>query len=248
MKKLLSVLLALAMLLGCVALAEGVDYTGVWVLTGAESMGMQMGPSTLAAVGLDMTMTLNADGTMVVSTMGVEEAGTWAPTDSGIAMTDEEETIHVPYQDGVLMIEDQGTLLMFTREGAAPAVAEAAGYAALAGVPAEAFEGQWLMSSISMMGMDLPADQLGMYMALVLVEGAGIVGTNDTEDGSVVTAAVTYTVEEVANEGTVLSVYAVEDPEGEPMKLYMADENTLFLTEEGAYMLFTRQVEEAAAQ
>ena len=142
MKKLLSLLLALAMLLGCTAFAEGVDYTGTWVLTGAESAGMQMGPETLAMFGLEMTMTFHADGTMSVTTMGMEETGTWVATATGIAMTDDTETIEIPYQNEMLLIDDQGTVLMFTREGAAPAVAEATGPVALSGVPAEAFEGQ----------------------------------------------------------------------------------------------------------
>lgn len=251
MKKLLSMLLALTMLLGCTAFGEEIDYTGTWVLTGAESAGVQMGPSMLAMIGLDMTMVLAADGAMTLSTMGLEETGTWAATENGIAITDANGTMEVLYQDGVLLVEEAGALMMMTREGAAPAIAEATGPVAQAGVPAEAFEGQWLMTGVSMMGMELPADQLGMYMALVLSGGVGIMGTNSTEDGSVVTGNVTYTVTEVEGVGTVLSLLPAETAEGaeeEALVLYMAQDGTLFIEEEGAYMTFAKQVEEPAAE
>lgn len=251
MKKLLSLLLTLAMLLGCTAFAEGVDYTGTWVLTGAEAEGVQMGPSTLAMIGLDMKLVLTADGNLTLSTMGLEETATWVATENGIAITDNEGTMEVLYQNEMLLLEDAGALLMLTREGAAPAVAEATGPVAQAGVPEEAFEGQWLMTGISMMGMELPADQLGMYMAFVLDNGAGIMGNNSTEDGSIVTEAVTYTVTEVEGVGTVLAISPAEIPEGEEAEallLYMAEDGSLFVEEEGAYMTFVKQVEEAPAE
>lgn len=250
MKKLLSLVLALAMLLGCVAFAEGVDYTGTWVLTGAEAEGVQMGPSMLAMIGLGMTMTLNADGTMTMATMGLEEAGTWAATATGIAITDETGTLEAVYQNEILAMEQDGAVMMFTREGAAPAIDEAAGPVAQANVDPEAFEGQWLLTKVSMMGMDLPADQMGVYMALVLADGVGIVGDNDTEDGSIQTQSVAYTVEEIEGLGTVIAIAPVAEDatEEDVVILCMAEEGYLFLEEEGAYMVFERQVEEAAAE
>lgn len=256
MKKLFSLVLALAMLLGCVAFAEGVDYTGTWVLTGAEAEGVQMGPSMLAMIGLNQSMKLNADGTLVMITEvpgmdSLEEAGTWAATENGITLIDAEQTLEAVYQNEMLVIyeEASGATMMYTREGAAPAVADPTGPVAQTNVDPEAFEGQWLLTKISLMGMDMPADQMGMYMAFVLADGAGIVGDNDTEDGSIQTSNVVYTVAETEN-GTALSVVpeGAENPEEEALVLFLSEEGYLFVSEEGVNMVFEKQVEEAAAE
>ena len=85
MKKLLSVLLVLAMLLGACALAETVDLTGEWYLTELAMGDTSVDPS---ALGMNITITLNGDGTAVlVSTYGDEEEtqeGTWAQTEAGV--------------------------------------------------------------------------------------------------------------------------------------------------------------------
>ncbi len=247
MKKLLSLLLALAMLLGCTAFAEGVDYTGTWVLTGAEYEGVQMGPSALAAIGLDMTMVLAADGTLTLTTMGMEEAGTWVATETGIAITDEAETLDVLYQNDMLVLEESGSLMMLTREGAAPAIAEATGPVALAGVAPEAFEGQWLMTHVSFMGMELTAEDMGIYMALVLTEGAGLLGTTD-ENGEAIAENITYTISEVEGVGTMIEIASAQAAEESVLSLCMAEDGTLYLEESGMFMFFTKQVEETAAE
>ena len=161
MKKILSLLLALAMMLGCVAFAEGVDYVGTWVLTGAETDGVQMGPTTLAAVGMDMKVVVNADGTVVLSMMGMEEGGTWAATENGIAITDSTETVEIAYQNEMLLMNQSGVTMMLTREGAAPAIVEAEGPTALAGVDPVAFEGQWLLTTANFMGVEMSAETVG---------------------------------------------------------------------------------------
>lgn len=242
MKKLLSVLLALAMLLSCCAFAEAIDYTGTWVLTGAEAGGVTMGPDTLALFGLETTVVFNADGTMTMSAMDVTETGTWEATETGVRMIDPEETIEAVYNDGVLSFEAAGSVMMLTREGAAPAIAEAAAVAALTAVAPEAFEGQWLLTSASVFGVELTAEDLGMYMAFVLQGGAGIYGTTD-EAGELISLPVTYTLTE-SEAGTFIAIVVEDDPA--PLMLYMADENTLYAEEEGVYMYFTRVVEEAA--
>lgn len=256
MKKLISLLLALTMLLGCTALGETIDYTGVWVLTGAESQGVEMGPSTLARVGLEMVMTLNADGTTTISAMGMEETATWVATENGIAVTDTnegvEETVEYPYQNGMLLVEDHGSILMFTREGAAPAVAEAAGPVALSGVLAEAFEGQWLLTHASIMGVEMPAEPLGLYMALVLTEGEGLFAADDGS-GDLLMEAITYAVNETEGVGTVLEIYVTDETTGVSavaLALLMSQDGMLYLEEPetGVVLFFTRQVEETAAE
>ena len=252
MKKLLSLVLTLAMLLGCVAFAEGVDYTGTWVLTGAEADGIQMGPSMLAMVGLDMKMTLNADGSMTMATMGLEEVGTWTATEAGIAINDGVDTLEVVYQNEILVMEDEGATMMFTREGAAPAIADAPAATVLANVDPKAFEGQWLLTKASMMGMEFPAESLGLYMALVLSEGSGIFGSTD-DNGELVSTAITYTVSEVEGVGTALDVIVTNVETGETtvvMTLNMQSDGSLVynLDMEGMVItyVFTAVTEEAA--
>lgn len=76
MKKLLSALLALAMLLTalCGAMAEEVDVTGEWILSRVRVQGAEADPS---ALGMEITMNLNADGSATVNALGSEESGKW---------------------------------------------------------------------------------------------------------------------------------------------------------------------------
>lgn len=213
MKKFLSLLAALVMLLGCTAVAETVvDYTGTWVVTGLEAEGVQMGASMLSAFGMDITMTLNADGTAQLVAAGEVEDGAWVVNETGVAVTDASgTTMNAVYRDEMLVIEQEGMAMLLTREGAAPAVAEEPAATVLANVDPAAFEGQWLLTSASMMGMDFPAESLGLYMAMVLSEGSGIFGTTD-ENGEMISTGVTYTVYESEGVGTALDINVL-DPE-----------------------------------
>lgn len=167
MKKLLAMLLALAMMLGCVAFGEGVDYTGTWVLTGLEMGGMMMDMTMLAQMGMDMTMTVNEDGTMFTTTMGVTENGTWVVTEKGIAITDDEETIEIVYANEVLRIEEDGAAMLLTREGAAPAVASVQ-----ADPNAASFDyvGLWVLSGVEMFGLKMSPSAVGVAGDMALYE------------------------------------------------------------------------------
>ena len=98
------------------------------------------------------------------------------------------------------------------------------------------------------MGMDLPAEQMGVYMALVLSEGAGLFGTTD-DNGNPVAENITYAASEVEGTGTVLQIFVTDETTGESvvvLALLMAEDGTLYLDESGVTMYFTKQVEEAA--
>ena len=255
MKKLLSLILALAMLLGCVAFAEGVDYTGTWVVTGlvVEELGMKMGPNALQQAGMDATMTLNADGTAVLTFEGEAEDGAWVANENGVAITDASATtMNAVYQDEMLILEEAGQKMMFTREGAAPAIAEEEAPTILANVDPKEFEGQWLLTKANLMGMDFPAESLGLYMALMLSEGSGVfAGTN--ENGELVASEITYTVEEEEGVGTVMVVLVTNAETGETavlMTLNKLSDGTLVYNYEEAGMViayvFSMVTEEAA--
>lgn len=244
MKKLLSLLLALAMMLGCAVLAEGVDYTGVWVLTGAEAEGMQMGPDMLAMFGMSMTVTLNEDGTAVLMMNEEAETGTWTMTETGVAISDATGvSMDALYQDEMMIIAQDGMKLMLTREGAAPAVAAKEAAAVLTGVDPVAFEGNWVLTSANFLGMDMPAEAMGLYMELAFAGGSGTFVTTE-EEGETLSIPVSYVVNEVEGVGTVMSVKMVDEESGqeeELLALTMMSDGTLgyAIEEEGLSISYT---------
>lgn len=253
MKKLLSLLVALTMLLGCMAFAEGVDYTGTWVLTGAEASGMQMGPAILAMFGMDMTMVLNADGTMTMTMMGMEETGTWTVAENGINVDDGTDVQLFTYQDEVLAAVSEEQTLLFTREGAAPAIEEAPAVVSLANVDPVAFEGEWVLTTATMFGMEVSAEEIGSILLLNMAEGACECTTIE-EDAEPYVEALTYTVAEVEGEGTVLTLFGVDEA-GEAvvlMELTMLEDGRLqaLMDLEGLKVgyYFSRPVEETPAE
>lgn len=217
MKKLLCVLLTLLML-GCTAFAEGVNYVGAWVLTGAENSGLQMGPATLELFGMTMTMVLNEDGTCVLDASGELENGTWYTTANGVAIDDSAEVVEFTYVDDMLVTEQSGSLLMMTREGAAPAVVEAAALAALAGVPAEAFEGTWALATAEVFGIEMPVESMGTYVFLELAGGVGTYTQMDAT-GAAEQTAITYEVLETEDMGTVLVLLYQDETMEAPVEL-----------------------------
>lgn len=184
MKKLLSLLLALMMGLGCIAFAEGVDYTGTWVLTSAEASGVTMDADMLAMLGMDMTMTLNADGTMTVSMLGMEEAGTWVATENGVAITDEEETIELPYQNDMLLMEQDGTIMMLAR-GEASAQADD-GIQADPNAASYNYTGVWVLSGVEMFGVQMDPATVGVSGDVALYEDGTCTLTmqDESQDGT----------------------------------------------------------------
>lgn len=252
MKKFLSLLLAAMMLLGCVAFAEDVNYVGTWMLTGAMASGIQLGPSMLALVGLDSTtLVLAEDGSATITMMGESETMTWEVTENGLLIDDGTEAMLCTYADGVLSMANGEEQMLFTREGAAPAIDDAAGAgAAMTNVDPTAFEGQWLLTTCSLMGMELTAEDMGVYMAFVMSEGNGLMGTTG-DDGNIETYDITYTVAEVEGTGTVLTAFVTDETTNTPVELMaftMLEDGRIVssVEESGLTMdfLFTKQVAE----
>ena len=145
MKKLVSLILALAM--GCLmipALAEE-DITGEWY----ASLG-----------GMVMHMTLNADGTMAMEAPGQEgaAAGTWTREGDQVTLTvDGSPATATVTAEGLSMAEG-GMELLFTREKLEPiTVAEIKPDAA-----AEEFYGEWKLTYMEADGMIMDPSVTGM--------------------------------------------------------------------------------------
>lgn len=223
MKKLMALMLAL-MMMGCAALGEAaVNYVGTWVLTVLETPEMKMDMALLKQLGMGMTMTLNEDGTMYIDTMGVKEEGTWVVTETGIAITDDEETLQIAYVNDMLRIEDDGAAMLLTREGAA----EEAAPAATSAESVDFVAGYWVLDSVQVMGftMDAEAMQMQAYMELYEDGTCLLVQDEERQYG-------TWTKTETGLNTT--------DAEGQT-DVYTYVDDTLVVEQDGVKLIFTQE-------
>ena len=148
MKKILSLVLALLMMLGCAALAE--DLTGAWYGD---------------LFGIPVTMTLNADGTYGMEVMGETQPGVWVMEGETLYMdkgTDMETILAYDAAAETLTMDMDGMVCVFGREAAAAFVpAEPKTDAAI-----EEFAGQWEAANVYFMDMLVPTDFAEMRMTL----------------------------------------------------------------------------------
>lgn len=163
MKKILAILLAAVMLLGCTAMAETVDLTGSWYASMA---------------GMALQLDLNADNTYAMSMMGeVAGDGVWELDGETLYLDrgTETETAFAVTADSLYAAED-GMELNFTREPVEQFVAPAK----VAAEDASAFNGSWngTMVSIPELGMSLDisaakeelGEMLGMEDTTLVIE------------------------------------------------------------------------------
>lgn len=167
MKKLLSVLIVLIMVLCASALAE--DLSGIWYLTEGIMGDMSL---NLAAMGMDIVITLNADGTAtMISSYGEssdEQSGTWTATETGLVINANEGATEFVLEDGKLRLDmgDEGAMI-FGREK--PEAVELP--APVAAESEDVFLGTWTATNVSMMGMVMPADLAGMSFTMTVAPG-----------------------------------------------------------------------------
>lgn len=232
---------------------DAASFVGKWVMTGMVANGVEMGTETMSMFGLTLTLTLNEDGTCVVDGMGQKESGTWTATPAGVAITDPTETLEFAYVDDMLVMDDAGSRMMLTREGAAPAIVEKAAAAPVMNVPAEAFEGTWELTSANVFGMDITAADMGVTMSFDLAAGAGTYLEGD--DTSLYEVPITYTVTDPEGEPTLLTLLYQDETLTEPMELLvlnMLDDGRLLCAIEMDGMeisyYFTAVVEEVPAE
>lgn len=181
MKKMLALLLALCLLcMGAFALAEAEDVSGVWYLTAFESDGVELPTSLL---GIEMTMTLNTDGTALLeSNMAETEIGTWMMNGDQLEVDDAVGDTQVfALVDGRLVGEQDGMKLILTREVGENAVQEASPVRTDA--TREEFNGVWNGSYVELGGMQLPVSMLDMNIGLEITTDK-VLMTSITSDGS----------------------------------------------------------------
>ena len=211
MKRLISVMLVLAVcLLGC-ALGEPMDVTGEWFLNIIESEGVQLDPAQL---GFELTLTLNADGSATMRSFDEADSScTWIMDGENVVITDPAGDILTAAPEGANLVvheEENGFVMILGREKAAPS-----GYvpAAVEENPAmEDFQGTWNAAIIDMMGMQLPMEAIGMKLVVEIKDATATVTSN--ESGT----ELTYTAP-AHLEGDTLTVEAADDQMPLPLNL-----------------------------
>ena len=212
MKKIASLLLALtlAALMCFGAMAETATYVGAWTLTSIVTAGQSFDPAML---GTDMTIIINEDGTAIMSTMGMEETGTWTTVEGGIDLTDASGvTQTLTARDGALVLSADGVDMILT-----PTVIteDAAGYAnILANLTLADFNGTWEMEHVETTQGYYSIEDLGARMTVVMADGSASIQMT-TPDGATTFTAICAT-EEADNLGTILWASFIDPTTGEP--------------------------------
>lgn len=197
MKKFVSILLACLMMCTAVlGLAESMDVTGEWYLNTIIMDEMQF---SAADFGMNMTLTINADGTLTLDA-GMEgeepEQGTWAADGDAFAVTITGDTVPASITDGLLsMAADEETLMVFSRE-------MPVGFVAAAPVAVEdiaAFNGTWSATMVNAFGMVVPIDavleemdtMIGMTDVNIVIENGvvSLFGAEETQEFPLVDGA-----------------------------------------------------------
>lgn len=236
MKKMLSMMLVLALCLLGFAMAEVADVTGVWYLNIVETEGMQLDP---AMIGMEMVLVLNPDGSAEMTTGGETEAGwSWTTVDGVAQIADASGVAFAATMDGGNMVidnPDAGITMIFGLEKQAlelyvPAAVEAN--------PALSdFEGTWNAAMIDMMGMQVSMDAIGMQLEVAIAGETARVTSNESGAEMSYDAPVTL-------EGDTLTVAAVDDQM--PLTLKLQQDGKLAFSEEGDGMAITMYFEKIA--
>ena len=147
--------------------AETVDVTGAWYLNAIELEGTRIDPSLM---GLNMSITLNSDGSAVMSTDDGETAesenGSWSMDGAVVTVVDASDYA-MPLEmvgEELIAVED-GVNMVFGREQSSAAMYVPA--PASANVAPEDFAGAWTATLFDMGGMQLPMEGVGMGMTVV---------------------------------------------------------------------------------
>ena len=200
MKKILTAIVTLMMLvaLACGAVAE--DVTGEWY---AEVYGMVM------------KMTVNADNTYVLEAGGDSAPGTWELDGTNLIVDKGTETESVFTYDAAAQVLDMAGEMTFTRtamEAWAPAAVRTE--AALAD-----FEGIWKAMNVDCFGALLPVDAAGVYMDALITGNSVSVTINfiepETFEGEAVlengTLTMTVPAKDEYSTASVFTMNALED-------------------------------------
>lgn len=197
----------------------------VWVAVGAEGEGMVLDKAALEAMGMNITFTLNADGTGVLDME--DDAGeiAWTEADGAVTISVEGDSLTLtPDENGRLAGDFGGIIIFFAQEGSeAAAAAPTAASAELIGGAAEDFIGTWNCAMMHIEGVQVDPAAIGLHMTLVVNEDGTCTLVDDEGPAE---AAWTQTAE-----GGI---------EIDGMVLMLNTEGQLVMMEQGSEMYFER--------
>ena len=166
-KTILAILIAAAMMVTTLYVgADEENLEGVWYVESISQDGQTLDGTALSAMGMNMVLTLNSDGTATLDAMGTKNVGTWT-ADGTINLNDSD----VPYtfEDGALTLEQDGQVVKFSRESAetepftlAPAVENP---------ELIDYDGEWKAVLMVSAGIQIPMDVVSSDIVLSIEEG-----------------------------------------------------------------------------
>ena len=217
MKKMIAVLIAVMMLattaFAGVAMAAGEeDLTGTWYLHSMKQGGQEIDASVLSSMGMNMTLTLNEDGSATMEMTGQEEIqeGTWtADGNSGVLafgnnldFTLEDELIYVQQPAETVEEGQEAQVMVFGREAGevdltlAPAVEDP---------QLSDFNGDWNCTTEVTFGIPLPMYLMSSELTMTIEDGKAAVSaaSSDLNSGEITDATEGEFDAELTEDGTL---------------------------------------------
>ena len=105
-------------LTGCGSPVDEAVCEGEWGLEQMSMNGEVVGSDEMAqlqSLGLTIELSLAADGTAELLFLGEMETGTWSVSPTGCVLSFTGEEIPVEVSDGILTMEDNGSVVTFAR-------------------------------------------------------------------------------------------------------------------------------------
>ena len=204
MKKLTALLAAFVMMFALItgsAMASEEDLTGIWYCELMEQDGQVVDGATMASMGMVATVTLNEDGSAVLSMSGVDTEGTW--TDGAIEINGNS----VPFEinDGKMTIGDTENTMILGREEPVPVDLTMA--PAVEDPELSDLNGTWNVTSYVTMGLSLPLKIVsGIDVSIVFQDGTAVYKETDydTETHTEVTGTIELEIPaEIDEDGTI---------------------------------------------
>ncbi len=228
MKKGLSVLVALAMLLTLAmpALAEAASVAGVWTMTAMISSGVEIDP---ASMGMEMSMDLAEDGTGTLTAFGVGSEVTWTFDGATLDVTDPDGTVSFELQeDGTLRADISGMETIWSSGAVdSPEAAPVETPAVATDVEDGAAVGVWQLASASAANIAVDLQAMGLEILIEFAEdGTCTMTTNGVSE----TGAWTQ-------DGANISM--TDDASGTELVFQMLEDGTLLVDLQGMQMIFT---------
>ena len=242
MKKLFSLVLALCMACMLIPAVAEEDVTGEWYL---KTMKQGETEYDAGAIGYNITMTLNADGTGTMLSPTSEEPtpGSWTLEGDKITVTFEDSPIGGTVADGKITLSEGEISMVFTREKPEGIKVADVNPAAAA----EDFEGTWEIAYVGYNGMIIDPSTTGQEMPGLVVENGAMKFTgNSSMSQAFGTNAIPLTF---ADGALGMSVSMGETSYG--IKLEMLEDGMLALTANmgstEVYMYFVKAAAEEPA-